>query len=167
MNNIDLKAFRRKVGRKRKIYTTFLKGLHRRKIRGLDTMAIKMNNETFGEMDCRSCANCCKTMTPTYTKTDIKRISAHVNMTTEEYKDKYLYQDDSGDWMHYNLPCHFLGQDNLCTIYEIRPVDCRGFPHTHTKNFLNSATVNIQNISYCPATLRIVEKMFEKIVEGK
>ncbi len=167
MKSLDLKAFRQKVSRKKKIYTTFLRGLHRRKVRGIDPMAIRLNHESFREIDCRTCANCCKTMTPTYTKSDIRRIAAHVNMTPEAYKEKYLYLDDSGDWMHYNLPCHFLGKDNLCTIYDIRPLDCRGFPHTHKKDFVNAATVNIQNITYCPATFRIVEKMYEKIILKK
>ena len=164
---MDLKAFRRKSGRKRKLLTTFLRGLHRRKIRGIDGMAIKMNDEAFQEIDCRTCANCCKTMTPTYTPGDIKRIAKHVKMSPAQYTEKYLYKDSTGDWMHVNLPCHFLGKDNLCTIYDIRPLDCRGFPHTHKKGFLNAATVNIQNLSYCPATFRIVEKLYEKIIADK
>jgi Fe-S-cluster containining protein len=167
MKSFDIKAFKRKTARKRKVYATFLRGLHKRKVKGVDALALRMNDETFREIDCKTCANCCKTMTPTYTPSDIKRISKHVNMTVAQYKDKYLYKDNKGDWLHYTLPCHFLGKDNLCTIYEIRPLDCRGFPHTHKKGFIDSSTVNIQNISYCPATYRIVEKMFEHIVENK
>jgi uncharacterized protein len=166
-NNIDIKGFKRKTAKKRKIYTTFLRGLHRRKVRGLESTVVKLNDETFKEIDCRNCANCCKTMTPTYTSGDIKRIAAHVKMTPAQYKEKYLYLDDTGDWMHYNLPCHFLGKDNLCTIYEIRPRDCRGFPHTHNRNFANSTTVNIQNLEYCPATFRIVEKLYEQVIGEK
>lgn len=164
MKNLDLKAFKRRAGRQRKKLTTFLRGLHRRKIRGIDSITRKLNDETFREIDCRSCANCCKTMTPTYTPTDIKRISAHVKMSPAQYKEKYLYKDSSGDWMHVKMPCHFLGKDNLCTIYDIRPLDCRGFPHTHKPGFVNASVVNIQNISYCPATLRIVEKLYEQVL---
>lgn len=167
MKKLDIKAFKRKTAKKRKIYTTFLRGLHRRKIRGIEPLVVRLNNETFKEIDCRTCANCCKTMTPTYLPSDIKRIASHVNMTPEAYKEKYLYLDAVGDWMHYKLPCHFLGKDNLCTIYEIRPKDCRGFPHTHNSNFMNSATVNIQNLEYCPATYRIVEKLYEKVITEK
>jgi len=166
MKQIDLIAFKRKNAKKRRIYAAFLRNLPQRKVRGLNSLAVKMTAETFAEIDCRRCANCCKTMTPTYTRADIIRIAAHLNITPDMYKEKYLYQDDVGDWLHKSTPCHFLGKSNLCTIYEIRPLDCSGYPHTHKKNFMMQTDLNVQNLSYCPATFRMVEKIYE-IVEGK
>jgi len=53
-------------------------------------MTAALEPEVWKEIDCLTCANCCKTMTPTYTTADIKRISAHFNQTPQEFKDKWL-----------------------------------------------------------------------------
>jgi len=158
-----LKETRRKNKKK---YTTFLKGLIRRKVRGLDNFAIALHKDAFKKIDCLECANCCKTMSPTYTKTDVKRISAHIGMGYKEYFDKYLYTDDTGDILNKKTPCHFLKADNKCSIYPVRPKDCSGFPHTNLRDFkLFISGTHIQNISYCPATMHIVDKMYKVIIE--
>jgi Fe-S-cluster containining protein len=61
-------------------------------------------------------------MSPTYTKSDLIRISAHVGMTIDEFKKKWLYKDKNGDWINKKQPCQFLNlEDNKCSIYDIRP----------------------------------------------
>jgi uncharacterized protein len=152
--------------KKKKKLTTFLRGLTHRKVRGLDSLAKALNKEAFKKIDCLKCANCCKTMSPTYKKEDVKRISKHIGMSFQQYYDKYLYKDDSGDYMNKKTPCQFLRKDNKCSIYPVRPKDCSGFPHTHLRDFkLFIAGTHIQNISYCPATLNVVERMHEIIIE--
>jgi Fe-S-cluster containining protein len=158
-----LKTTRRK---KKKTYTTFLRGLLHRKVRGLDSLAIALNKQAFKKIDCLDCANCCKTMSPTYKKSDVNRIAKHIGMTYQQYYDKYLYTDDSGDLLNKKTPCHFLNKDNKCSIYHIRPLDCGGFPHLDLKDFkLYVSGTHIQNISYCPITLNVVERMHEIIIE--
>ncbi|TAH43776.1 MAG: YkgJ family cysteine cluster protein [Bacteroidetes bacterium] len=158
-----LRSTNRKKGKK---YTTFLRGLMIRKVRGMDTLAAELNKEAFKKIDCLDCANCCKTMSPTYTKVDVKRISKHVGMTYNEYFDKYLYKDETGDIMNKKTPCQFLKKDNKCAIYPVRPKDCSGFPHTQLKDFKLFITgTHKQNIEYCPITLNIVERMHEIIIE--
>ena len=113
------------------------------------------------EVDCLTCANCCKTMTPTFTLKDIKRISAHLQMTVMEFKNKWLhYEKQDKEWVNNNLPCQFLDLNtNMCTIYEVRPEDCAGFPHLKKKKMVDYMHVHQQNVEYCPATYRMVEKM--------
>ena len=102
-------------------------------------------------------------MTPTYTKEDIKRISAHFNQTPQQFSDKWLiYEKRDKDWQNKKQPCQFLNlKDNKCSIYEIRPVDCSGFPHLPKRKMLDYMHVHKQNIEYCPATYKLVEKMEE------
>ena len=153
---------------KRKPYTTFLRGLLHRKVRGIDGVAKFLNDKAFEKINCLDCANCCKTMSPTYTKADIKRISKHLGMTSQQYHDKYLEKDVSGDFMNKSVPCQFLKKDNKCGIYSVRPRDCSGFPHTQYRDFkLYISSTHIQNISYCPITLNVVEKMHELVIEKK
>lgn len=162
---IDLKAFRIKSGRNRKKYTTFLKGLHSRKVKQLTAKAKKLNDLAFKKIDCLACGNCCKTMTPTWQPADIKRVAAHFKMTVQQFKNKWLYKDEAGDWMNTKTPCQFLQKDNKCSIYEIRPKDCSGFPHLKHTDFLIGREVNIPNMTSCPITYEVVERMYKLVVE--
>jgi len=158
----------KKNRKKRKTLTTFLKGLSRRKVRGIDPLAQRMNKEAFQKIDCLQCANCCRVMTPTWKKTEVKRVAEHVGMTYDEYFKKHLYIDKTGDIMNKKTPCQHLAADNKCSIYEIRPKDCSGFPHTQSREFkLFIPETHIQNLSYCPATFYVVEKMFDKLNQKK
>ena len=59
-------------------------------------------------------------MTPTFTKQDLKRISAHFNQTPEEFTKKWLVRDKNKDLVNKNQPCQFLNlKDNKCSIYAI------------------------------------------------
>lgn len=44
----------------------FLNRLKRNPPRNLQSIAIKAGSNVWNEIDCLSCANCCKTMTPTF-----------------------------------------------------------------------------------------------------
>ncbi len=154
-----LKASKRK---KNKTYASFLRGLLHSKVKGVDSIAKVLNKKAFEQIDCLKCANCCKTMSPTYKKADVKRIAKHLGMTFRAYYDKYLELDESGDYMNKSVPCQFLRKDNKCAIYAVRPKDCSGFPHTQYRDFkLYVSGTHIQNIDYCPITLNVVERMHE------
>lgn len=160
-----LPLYKRLMNTYRRKYRYFLTRLETVKPKGLDKLAVELDQEVWKETDCLACANCCKTMTPTFTKADIKRISAHFNQTPEEFTKKWLYKErGSGDMMNKKQPCQFLNlEDNKCSIYEIRPVDCAGFPHHTKKHFTEWVHVYKQNVEYCPATFKLVEKMMEKV----
>ena len=152
-----------KINRRRFRY--FLTRLETVRPKGLDKIAKEVNKEVWAETDCLACANCCKTMTPTFTPKDIKRISSHFNQTPDEFKTKWLYKErGTGDMMNKKQPCQFLNlKDNKCSIYEIRPDDCSGFPHHTKKHFTDWVHVYKQNVEYCPATYKLVEKMLERV----
>jgi uncharacterized protein len=162
----NLKAFRKKAAKKKFVFRKFLRKINKVPPRGLNALAIEADIEVWGETQCLSCANCCKTMSPTYTTADITRISAHLKMTPAAFREKWLRQDRIGDWLNKTEPCQFLNlENNYCSIYEVRPKDCAGFPH-HTKRHTSQYThVFEQNVEYCPATYRLVEKMMHKLGE--
>lgn len=159
-----LKKTFRKDGKK---YVTFLRGLMHRKVRGIDPLARALHDDAFKRIDCLDCANCCKKMSPTYKKADVKRIAKHLGMTFQQYYDKYLEREEgSKDYLNKSTPCQFLRKDNKCGIYRIRPADCKGFPHTQYKDFkLYVSGTHIQNVEYCPITLNVVARMHEIIIE--
>jgi uncharacterized protein len=160
MQEINLRSFRQKTRKNKRRFRSFLTRLKRNPPRKLDELAIRVDKEVWQETNCLSCANCCKTMSPTYTKQDMVRISAHLNMSEKEFKEKWLQKDKGGDWLNKSQPCQFLNMEtNMCNIYEIRPADCAGFPHLTKKKMVDYMHVHNQNLEYCPATYRMVEKM--------
>lgn len=164
MQPINLRSFQRKVNLNKKAFKRFLGKFEKQPPKNLDKIAEQIDASVWLEMDCLTCANCCKKMSPTFTNVDIKRISAHLEMTPKEFKEKWLYFDEEdGDWMNKSQPCQFLDmKTNMCSIYEVRPADCSGFPHLKKRKMKEYIHVHQQNIEYCPATYKMVEKMMER-----
>ncbi len=167
MAQIDIKKFNRTVGRKKKGLAKFLRALGKSKIKGVLKIAKQAEVDTWKEIQCLDCGNCCKQMTPTYTRKDVNRIAKHLNMTYQEFFDKWLEKRRDGDITNRSTPCQFLGKDNKCSIYEVRPDDCAGFPHFYRRDIKYQAAEKTytNNLSYCPATLIFVEKLEKAIGE--
>jgi hypothetical protein len=164
MDSINLRNFKRKVEKNKRRLRLVLSRVEKKAPVQLDQLAEKIDKEVWQEVNCLSCANCCKVMTPTFTVQDIKRISAHLGQTPKEFKDQWLVKDKNQDWTNKINPCQFLDlKTNMCRIYEIRPTDCSGFPHLAKKKMVDYIHVHKQNIEYCPATYAMVEKL-EKAV---
>lgn len=160
---MDLEEFKKKVARKKKGLSLFLKKLDEIVPEDMPELVAETDAKVWKDVDCTTCANCCKTMTPTFTRTDVKRISAHLGMKPREFVEKWLYKEEGGDWVNTTQPCQFL-ENNMCSIYEVRPKDCAEFPHHNKKPFDAYNDTFTQNLSYCPATFTLVERL-KKIVE--
>ncbi len=160
-----LKKFKKELKEKKKPYKKFLKKFDEFYVADIEKMTAPIEKETWAKVDCLDCGNCCKKMTPTFTPTDVKRISAHLKMTQKAFKEKWLDVDeDNGDIVNKSTPCQFLDlEDNKCSIYEVRPSDCAGFPHFDKKDFGDYNHVYAQNLSFCPATMHFVGKLRKQI----
>ncbi|MFL9484656.1 YkgJ family cysteine cluster protein [Chitinophagaceae bacterium LWZ2-11] len=169
MQAVNLRSFKQKVRYHKKAFKRYLGKLEKNPPKNLDALVKDLDKQVWEEIDCLSCANCCKKMTPTFTVKDIKRIAAHFEITPNEFKEKWLYFDKKdGDWMNTTQPCQFLNlENNMCSIYEVRPADCAGFPHLTKSKVVEYIHVHQQNIDYCPATYKMVEKMMETIEPRK
>lgn len=161
MQPINLRSFKQKVRINKRRFKSFLTKLEKNPPRGLHKTIDEIDKTVWAETDCLTCGNCCRSMTPTFTPKDIKRISAHFEMTPAAFKDKWLmFEKRDGDWQNKKQPCQFLNlKDNKCSIYPIRPADCAGFPHLTKKKTVEYIHVHQQNIEYCPATYKMVEKL--------
>lgn len=138
----------------------WLKSKHSARV---DQLAQELHQEAFEKIDCTTCANCCKSSSPVVKKPDIERIAAHLKMKESEFIEKFLLLDEEGDYVMNVRPCPLLGEDNLCSIYEVRPRDCREYPHTDKKNFNTRKHLHTGNTLVCPAVFYIVEEMQKRI----
>ena len=129
------------------------------KPKDLDQKFHSAHEQEFKKMDCLTCANCCKTTSPIFRDADIRRISKHLRMKEGQFITAYLKMDDESDYVLQKSPCHFLGSDNKCDIYEVRPLACREYPHTDRKNMFQILELTEQNTLICPAVSRIVQKI--------
>jgi uncharacterized protein len=167
MVTVNLRSFRQIVRHNKRRIKGFLTRLEKKSPKGLDQLVTEADKAAWAKTDCLHCANCCKTMSPTYTKEDVKRISAHLGMTEKAFREKWLYKDRTGDWMNVKQPCQFLDlTTNMCDIYAVRPRDCAGFPHHNKRKMVEYMHMYKQNIEYCPATYRVVEHIMEKAAKG-
>ena len=125
----------------------------------VDETAARLHTEVFGIIDCKQCANCCRSMRIRITDADIPRISKHLGMKHKEFIASYLRRDEDGDYyIKTSPPCPFL-KGNLCSIYEIRPEKCRDYPFTDRPDFLFSSMMHASNATVCPAVFHIVETL--------
>lgn len=125
---------------KHKVHQKFLKKLKQKPPKSLDQQMQVLHDETFEEINCLNCANCCKTTGPLFTNKDIERIAKHLKMKPSQFIETYLRIDEDQDYVLQELPCPFLAADNYCLIYDVRPKACAEFPHTDRKNFTRSIT---------------------------
>jgi len=118
-----------------------------------------LHDAEFKRTDCLSCANCCKTTGPLFTPKDIQRIAKHFKLKQQQFIEIYLRLDEENDYVLKEVPCSFLGTDNYCSIYDVRPKACREFPHTDRKKFQQISSLTLKNVAICPAAFNIVEEM--------
>ena len=111
----------------------FFAKLKKKPPKNLDYLMQEMHEEEFKRTDCLACANCCKTTGPLFTNADVERISKHFKQKPQQFIDQYLRIDEENDYVLQQVPCTFLGADNYCSIYDVRPKACREFPHTDRK----------------------------------
>lgn len=165
MNPVNLRSFKQKARHQKLALKRFLSKVEKNPPEKLYSLMHALDKEVWKEIDCLSCANCCKTMTPTFTFKDIKRIAAYLNMSPAAFRKKWLtYEKRDKDWVNSKQPCQFLDlQTNKCTIYPVRPADCAGFPHFKKKQPDLYMHVHQQNITYCPATFLLVKKMKDRL----
>ena len=127
-----------------------------KQLRKMDCEIHDLHNTYTDRIDCLKCANCCRTLGPLITDTDIKRMSKALRLSPSEVVDNYLRIDEDGDYVFKEMPCPFLMADNYCIIYENRPKACREYPHTNRKKFYQVYKLSIKNAYTCPIAYEVL-----------
>jgi len=146
--------WQKKSGERQKDYKQFLTRTDKNKILGQLPF---LHEEAFKKIDCLQCANCCKNYSPRFKTPDIKRISRHLKMKEGVFIEKYLILDGEGDYVVKTKPCPFLGENNYCTIYEVRPSDCQRFPYTDEDIIVKRQALTLKNSTFCPIVYDVLE----------
>jgi hypothetical protein len=140
-------------------YKQLLTFLKNKKPKDLDKTIQGFHKDTFNEIDCLKCANCCKTTSPAIYENDIDKMAKYLKIKPGIFIEKYLTIDTDNVYMFKNTPCPFLGVDNYCSIYESRPKACREYPHTDRKRFYQITNITYKNIEICPVVVTVLDKL--------
>jgi Fe-S-cluster containining protein len=151
-----LRAWEKKSSDRAKLYKNYLHRADKNKV--LKALP-DLHEEAFAAIDCLKCANCCKGYSPRFKTPDIKRIAKHLKIKEGDLVNNYLRVDEDGDYVMRTAPCAFLGADNHCSIYDVRPSDCQRFPYTDEDFLLRRQPMALKNAAFCPITYYVIEKL--------
>jgi uncharacterized protein len=153
----DKLAIMAKVARKE--HASLVKRLSTTDSRKLDDRVHTIHEAVFDTINCLECANCCRTLGPRITDVDIGRIAGSLRIKPSGFVEKYLRVDEDGDYIFQEMPCPFLGEDNYCSIYDVRPRACREYPHTDRRRVFQVMTLTLKNSAICPGVFEILERL--------
>ncbi len=156
MSTDILQNWQKKSSDNQKKYKQFLNRADKNKV--LRTLPV-LHEEAFNNVNCLDCAACCKNYSPRFKTPDLKRIAKHLKLKEGEFIERYLVLDKEGDYVVKSKPCPFLGTDNYCSIYEVRPSDCARFPYTDEDVILKRQALTLKNSSFCPIVYFVLEKL--------
>jgi len=140
-------------------FRTFLKVHTNMKDRKLDQTVREITDYIWSQIDCKTCANCCKTLKVEVNDEDISRLAARLELTAEQFTEQYVVEPLQGMRTLRSQPCVFLGEDNRCTVYEDRPEDCRGYPYLHREGFRQRTFLMIDNTAVCPIVFNVWDEL--------
>lgn len=155
----ELQQLESKADEKEVVYETMKKKIRKMKHYDVNALMYNAHDEAFAQTDCLHCANCCKTIPPLLENEDVRRIAQHLNMKVSDFRKKYMTLDEDGDPVLNKTPCYFLGKDNKCSIYSIRPKACAEYPFTNYNNTKNVFGMVVLNAAICPAVSKVLDIM--------
>ncbi|HYI77204.1 MAG TPA: YkgJ family cysteine cluster protein, partial [Chryseolinea sp.] len=115
---MDLEQFDKESRKQAPENKKFLQRLGKKDSRQVDDAFHAIHEKVFEDIECLSCANCCKTTSPIFYQNDIDRIAKFLRIKPGDLVEKYLRIDEDDDYVLKSSPCAFLDAENYCTIYE-------------------------------------------------
>jgi Fe-S-cluster containining protein len=134
-------------------------------IEDLDAIVHKHYEDISGQIDCTSCANCCREVRIGLTGDDVARLASGLKISDDELIERFLAADEDGELAFNTLPCPLL-KGNLCIAYDHRPEACRSYPHLHRNEFVFRLMQAAHNCSVCPFVFNVVERLKVEFSDG-
>lgn len=121
---------------------------------------VELYRKACEEIDCTTCAGCCKKLRVTLSGDDIERLSSGLGMGVEDFKEQYLTLDLRGNYTFIGGSCPFL-KDNKCSCYNHRPEECASYPHLDNINYTYRLKTVLVDCSLCPIVYNVFEELKE------
>ena len=127
----------------------------------IDPIVHRLYEEVSAQIDCTTCGNCCKEVSPVLSPKDIEVFSEGLGMPVSEFKPLHLTVD-MGDTIFNQRPCPFL-KDNKCSNYDHRPANCQSYPHLHKDDFTTRLFGVLNNYGICPIVFNVYEQLKDEV----
>ena len=92
-----IQAWKNRRRAQKKTFNKFLQNISKRKNKDLDKTAADLNQKAFSKINCLDCANCCTSIPPIVTRSDVRRLCKATGMKEADFTKKYLRQDEDDD----------------------------------------------------------------------
>lgn len=136
-------------------FSKFLKTLDPKHV---DQLVKEISIEVSAAIDCTTCAKCCRALVIAPDYRDVSRLAQATDMTSLEFKKKYMRTDCEGDLVFRQKPCPFL-KSNRCSVYEDRPSLCRNYPYLDQGDIQGTMNRVLRNIHFCPIVFNTYERL--------
>ena len=154
-----IKDLKSRAGSRKKEFETVVSQLRKMKPEIAEELISETNETVFSTLDCLECGNCCRILGPRLLERDVKRLAESQRMKTGAFIKTYLKKDGDGDLVFKQMPCPFLGAENLCAVYAVRPKACEEYPHTSGRQVQSRLGLLVKNSEICPAVFLILEEL--------
>ena len=141
-------------------FRIFLKGQDFKRI---DRIVHRLDKEIRAQIDCEKCGNCCKSLRPSLTESEIDTLSRIDNVSQHDFITRFVEIDnrDGGKYLK-DTPCKYL-EDKICSIGLNKPEDCKSYPHTQKSGFVSRTFQMIDNYGICPIVFNLFEQLKEEL----
>ncbi|MCK4661999.1 MAG: YkgJ family cysteine cluster protein [Bacteroidales bacterium] len=137
-------------------FRSFLKGQN---FDNVDKVVHRLNKEITAQIECQACGNCCKTLRPCVTDSEIDSLSKMENLSQIDFVNSFIEKDNFDEIRSLkDSPCKYL-EGKRCTIYAERPKDCKSYPHTQKPEFISRTLSMIDNYGICPIVFNVYERL--------
>ncbi len=126
-----------------------------------DRILRRIAEDVEGQIDCTTCANCCRVATAKVAERDIEVLAKHLRLTRAKFLAAYTVESEEEGIIlkrSKETGCVFLS-GNECTVYEVRPDSCKRFPNMVRGNgsILSRMWEFIDRATYCPIVYNSLE----------
>jgi Fe-S-cluster containining protein len=133
----------------------------------LDAVVKETTDEVWQQIDCTTCAHCCRTLQIVVDAQDIRKLAARLGIKPSQFSRRYVQTAADGTKHLISTPCAFLGDDNRCTVYEDRPRACRDFPYLYEPGFRHRTLAMIENTGVCPIVFNVWQALQQRLRKRK
>lgn len=122
----------------------------------IDDLVKALSQKYFALIDCKQCANCCRSLQLEFTGSELHTIAKTLGQSIEAFEKQSMSEGKV------NSPCPML-KGKLCSIYEDRPDVCRTYPHLEKPAFTSRLMGVIDSLSICPIAFNAFEELKTKL----
>jgi Fe-S-cluster containining protein len=125
----------------------------------LDRQVHSITAQVWAQIDCRTCAQCCRKPQVVLDDEDIRRLSRAVKLNPREFRRQFTVKAEDGAVCFAQRPCPFLAVDGACSVYAQRPTSCRDYPYIQLPHVRSRSITMLECVGECPIVFSVWQEL--------